>query len=712
MSNLIFTLDVQKAWYISLFRSLFAFLDWVVYFIIELLFRAIFNIANFELYGLYEEIQERVFVVLGIFMLFKVTISLITYLVNPDKISDKEQGVSKVVTRIITVLVMLIALPTFFSLMTEAQNKLLPVIPRVIIGTANTLSSDDVNGISENMALTMIQGFAHKKEDCDGDALQSVDDFLAHINDSCSEGNDTYKYDYLPIISTITGVLMCYVLFSLCISVAIRAFKLIILRSIAPIPIVSYIDPKSSKDGAFSTWVKTFFSTWGELFIHIGLIYFIVYIIDFMISRKAYEGLTGGLIDGPMGFVDGVFMFAFLIIGLLFFAKQAPKFVMDTLGIKTKGNFVRMLGMGATALGMGGTMASSLKARRKYNVDNPLDSTGNAFKDKARNALRSAGAVGGSLFSGLASGATAGGAILSSDKPSLMTGYDAQQNYNARNLSRVSAGSTFLGRMSARTQMLLGGETKYDAMNRELASNKEANSAIGAWLSGAKSKALDADDHGKKGILVDVAGHNGLNYKTLNKNIEAAQNGDEAAMQYLIDKGFTKTINVEEKFYETEKVQVGTKWVWTDDGSEQVEVPVYEDRQVEKTKTVQKQVADWQAAYAILTEVEDKQVNEHMFRIASETYTDIDGNVQKGGNDYDGANYDKYERATYAMKGLTGKDASGNEFNIEFNVGKADNELLKSSKAMAGATTDNQRRIEQHPDFESAKVDAKEAKKP
>ena len=41
------------------------------------------------------------------------------------------------------------------------------------------------------------------------------------------------------------------------IDVAKRVFKLIILEVVAPIPIMSLIDPKSSKDGAFSHWLKS-----------------------------------------------------------------------------------------------------------------------------------------------------------------------------------------------------------------------------------------------------------------------------------------------------------------------------------------------------------------------------------------------------------------------------------------------------------------------
>lgn len=430
MFDLFFLLDVQKNIFLDAGRKILAFLDWVIYSVISLLFRSVINLANFELYGMFEAIEERVFVILGIFMLFKVTISLITYLVNPDKISDKEQGLSKVVIRVITVLVMLIGLPTFFSLMTEAQNKFLPVIPRIIVGTANSVSSEDVTGISENMALTMLQGFAHKKDRCSGQELQSPEDFLENINASCDTFDNTYKYDYMPFVSTITGIIMCYVIFSLCINVAIRAFKLIILRSIAPIPIISYIDPKSSKDGAFASWRKTFFSTWAELFIQLGIIYFVIFAIDFMLSKDAWKGFFSNIDWGIMAFTDGVFLLVFLIIGLLMFAKEAPKFVFNALGIKSTGDFTRMLGMGATAIsGIGGAVSSTGAALKKSR-----DANGNL---DAKSAIAS---VGKGLFSGAGAMVAGGSSLLSTDKPTLHTGLDGSKKYLATSEADIRAG--------------------------------------------------------------------------------------------------------------------------------------------------------------------------------------------------------------------------------------------------------------------------------
>lgn len=536
--------NMPANWVFNILRSFFALIDSIVFGLIEIFFRTIFNLANFELVGLYEVFEKRVYVILGIFMLFKVTVSLITYLVNPDKISDKEQGLGKVVTRIITVLVMLIALPTFFNLATELQNKLLPVVPRVIMGTANTLSNEDVSGIASNMSLTMLQGFAHRKDECsasvenvwgnetNGD-LSKITDFLIHINDTCEyNGRKIYAYDYLPIISTIVGILMIYVLFSLCITVAIRAFKLIILRMIAPVPIISYVDPKSSKDGMFATYRKTFLATWGELFLLLAIIYFIVYMIDFLLSGDFWVGFFNG-ITNP---IDGILLLAFLIIGLLFFAKQAPKFFFDALGIKTKGNFVRMLGMGAAAIGGVGSARAAYRARNDYDAENGRGS------HKLKN-------FGASLFGGLGAAAAGGSAVLSSDKPNLLTGFDAQAKNNATTLSRINSGSTLGGRLGSMGQALWAGETTADKNERRIKNLETFNKALDAIGSRTKSEMVKQDwTYGDIGIGADVHGNaiGNVNYKDFVARMNAAKTRGDSTVNFYDEGGNALEISMEQ----------------------------------------------------------------------------------------------------------------------------------------------------------------------
>ena len=135
MGSLIFTGDIFWDW----IRSFLSWIDVVFYGAITWFFQTLFIIANFQLDVFYEDIQRNVYVILGIFMLFKLLFSFLSYLVNPDKMNDKEQGMGKLISRIIVVFVMLLALPTAFDVLTELQNRLLPVVPRIITGYIDLL---------------------------------------------------------------------------------------------------------------------------------------------------------------------------------------------------------------------------------------------------------------------------------------------------------------------------------------------------------------------------------------------------------------------------------------------------------------------------------------------------------------------------------------------------------------------------------------------
>lgn len=568
---------------------------------------------------------------------------------------------------------MLIMLPTFFSFMTELQNKLLPVVPRIIVGTANTLTSDRVYDVSENMALTMIQAFAHKKDGCDGDEISNLGNFLVSINDACSSSSSkTYRYDYLPIISTIVGVAMCYCLFSMAIQVSIRAIKLIILRMMAPIPVISYIDPKSSKDGAFSHWVKTFMMTWGELFINLGILYFIVYIVDFMISKDAWRGFfssTSG--NGLVSIWDGAMLLSFLIVGLFFFGKSAPKFVFDALGIKDKGNFVRMLGMGATAVGGIGATRSMLRARNEYDDQNR--EKGATFPRKAVN-------LGKSLFSGLGAIGAGGSALLSTDKPTLLTGIDAQSKNNATALSRISSGSTFGGRLSTRAQTLFSGESDYDRMTKEKTGYESANKAILAYKNTLEKKALEKTD-----LKIDLdAQHKGINYLEFMSHTEGAKAGNTQSLQWFIDHGWSK------------QVQDGTENVWDSGSHSYVSRPKY------------KTVAAWQDAQLSLDKIKDMQTQAHGKRLVAAvqrheqdpTNNDVFKDFGTEYNDYrlaSDAAKDVNLKVDFSTYGISGADASrGDTIGIKQALGE-------TNKHVTGVVTD--------PGYKAAKANAEATKK-
>ena len=137
----------------NLLRQFLGWIDVVVYNLISILMQSIFDLADFTLsQDLFDKIISKIYLILAVFMMFKIIVSLLTYLVNPDTMADKERGVGKMVTRVILVLVMLVMLPTAFDLLTEAQKPILRTLPRVILGTSTYSDSSGTNSLASKVA--------------------------------------------------------------------------------------------------------------------------------------------------------------------------------------------------------------------------------------------------------------------------------------------------------------------------------------------------------------------------------------------------------------------------------------------------------------------------------------------------------------------------------------------------------------------------------
>ena len=73
-----------------------------------------------------ETISGKLYVLVGVFMLFRLGISLIQYLINPEQLDDKQVGGGKLVSRIIISAVLIISLQTFvFGWLRDFQDALL-----------------------------------------------------------------------------------------------------------------------------------------------------------------------------------------------------------------------------------------------------------------------------------------------------------------------------------------------------------------------------------------------------------------------------------------------------------------------------------------------------------------------------------------------------------------------------------------------------------
>ena len=346
---------------LNVIRDLFINLDAIVYSLIEQIFQLIINLASFDLFSakVLNEFSKRVYLILGLVMVFKLIIAFIKILIDPDKMSDKENGVGNLLKRVAISMLLIVLVPTIFSEAKKLQTYVLPVIPKVILAVPADVGSENVNeeattttGNEQNGDNIMISTgrlmayysflpfFYYSDEECnnghligtsDDDSkatIYSVADAVPEVNlKECSQAKNGYTYNYRMFISTVVGAYLIYVLVTIALKVAIRTIKFGLCQLIAPIPIASYIDPGTSKK-AFDNWVSTSIKVYLDLFIRIIIVYFVIYVFSVLFDG----GRAQNLFD-TYGTFQGLLILLFIIIGLLNFAKEMPKFITGMLGV-------------------------------------------------------------------------------------------------------------------------------------------------------------------------------------------------------------------------------------------------------------------------------------------------------------------------------------------------------------------------------------------
>ena len=96
-------------WGLDLVRTILGWIDWVFFEILGWVYEVFYAVANAELFTgeTVFNLISRIQLILGIFMVFKLTIMILKSMVNPDYLNDKQSGSSQLITRIVTSLVML-----------------------------------------------------------------------------------------------------------------------------------------------------------------------------------------------------------------------------------------------------------------------------------------------------------------------------------------------------------------------------------------------------------------------------------------------------------------------------------------------------------------------------------------------------------------------------------------------------------------------------
>ena len=545
-------------------RAFFSILDSIGYFFLGGIFNVFFDIANAQFFqsGVINTFYARIQMILGIFMVFRISIALLQIIINPDTFKDKNKGASSIVMRIAVMLILLtLIIPIegiseddpntlnqqirangiLFGFLNQIQNSVVQdnVLGKLILGynvedSTGTLELGGTESVGDVLTAEIAHAFITPTLNENSEYTEvTIDNYqqaaacpteiepslnpmvtskalLNHINDTCEfNEEEIYAFSYIGFGGVICAVVMTIIVIGFTLDVAVRAIKLALLRLIAPIPIISYISPGQEKNGAFGNWVKTLSSTYLSLFIRLIIIYFGIYLIILLRNGELVTWVDTSLLAN-----------IFVIIGILVFMKEAPKFFQDMLGIKGDGKLFSGIGtmLGAAALtgGLAGSVATGARAAWEEN------------KMAGRPAWMG---IGGAITSGLTSGI--GGAFVgakalaTADKKAPSSVMSAMQKRNAMRASH----STALGRMSSNAYGMFTGRTLAEKDKAILDASQEASKAISSWASDAQDEALKQTvDSGYYG----VAEINGTKYGFNWDQLEAAIAGADSNGNFYI----------------------------------------------------------------------------------------------------------------------------------------------------------------------------------
>ena len=476
----------NPGWLNDIFRSFFTALDNFGYFFVDGVFSIFFTIVNADIFSgvVINTFYERIQLILGIIMIFKLSFTLLQIIVNPDMFKDKQKGAGSIVMRVAVVLVLLsLIVPIdnipvdddnplnvqirnngiLFGFLYQFQNSVINdnILGKLILGSnTDSISEEDgsdlgnMSDIGPIISSTVAKAFikptfkegAPEEINSEEEYSQNVacpgeteampyfnsnltsGTLVRHINDTCdSDGEEVYVFDYTILGGLICSIIMTVIIIGFTLDIAVRAIKLAVLRLIAPVPIISYISPGQEKDGAFGNWVKTLTSTYLSLFIRLAIIYFGAYLI--MIVSE--DGLN--IWQSSPNVVTSLLATIFIIIGILVFMKQAPKFFQDMLGIKGDGKLFSGIGtmLGAAALGAGVVGAARGSYRIGMDEARELGLSDDDAKKRARKA-----AIGG-IFGGGYAGMKA---FMTSEKNVPSSVFAAMQKRQAVRGSGVTLG--------------------------------------------------------------------------------------------------------------------------------------------------------------------------------------------------------------------------------------------------------------------------------
>lgn len=340
------------AWASNIFYGILLTIDYVIYLAINICYHLFEVVSEIEVFSAENvgAISRRIYTIIGIVMLFVFAYNIILAIVEPDSLSKGEKSVKNIVQNTIISVILVTLFPLICEYMQTFQNHIVDnnTIGNLIMGS--TAGNKDTSS-ALNVSVTIFTAFYHPLNE-NGEPVTLVECAnssakLCSTYTKLAEGatnnmiglhkfmldddliNGIYDDDmeYLFPLSTIAGVVAAYLFLSFSLDLGVRAAKLGALKLIAPIPI--FLRITKPKGGQFDKWFSEFTKTYLQVFERILIINFAMLLISFV--SKAEITITE---ESDISMLIKAVAVVVVILGILKFAKDAPKLIEDIFSVK------------------------------------------------------------------------------------------------------------------------------------------------------------------------------------------------------------------------------------------------------------------------------------------------------------------------------------------------------------------------------------------
>ena len=491
--------------FLKLIYFLMLSIDSIVFWFIKLISQVFFLVVDTNMEGQaitakMNELMDRIYIILGVGMLFFVAYKIICLMTDPDKISnDGADSMQGIVKNVVLSVIMLSLIPTAFNYLMQFQSRVVStnVIGSIILGTSNNSDDNNVRKAGAKVALSIYSSFYYPIDEngkiytyyeCGGrypeapntpsgvpdicetyvnkydEAMRNegIKEFILdeELNQALVDG----EMEHIAIIPVLAGAyaVWLYLLFTL--DIATRAIKLIFYRLIAPIPVMMRITKPVG--GAFTKWINDVIKTYLSLFIRLIIINFSLFTINLIVSLDLSELFPSS--NSATGLAVLLAKVA-VLLGILQFAKDAPKMVEELFGVEhidtsvagmknrlNENEYAKRAAVAGGALGLGGARAgwNAIQGRfnknsKQYAERQKRKQERNAYNDRRRQyreGLSSAGRVADSVAHGVS---TAFGAVGAAGRAAARTVGTAGRGLAAGNVDINEIGNAIAGQDAA-----------------------------------------------------------------------------------------------------------------------------------------------------------------------------------------------------------------------------------------------------------------------